>query len=95
MIASQNGHVEVVDTLLQHGASVDLKDKVHLFAVIYNKSFYYILFEAAAMYYFNIRPYIMQCFPQDKRKGGGELSGCTECESLSGRLVHVKTPFKV
>ena len=28
MYASQNGHVEVVDKLLQHGATVDLQDKV-------------------------------------------------------------------
>ena len=28
MMASQNGHVEVVDKLLQHGATVDLKDQV-------------------------------------------------------------------
>ena len=28
MYASGNGHVEVVDTLLQHGAKVDLKDNV-------------------------------------------------------------------
>ena len=28
MVASQNGHVEVVDKLLQHGASVDLQSKV-------------------------------------------------------------------
>ena len=28
MLASQNGHVEVVDKLLQHGATVDLKDQV-------------------------------------------------------------------
>ena len=28
MAASQNGHVEVVDKLLQHGATVDLLDKV-------------------------------------------------------------------
>ena len=28
MEASQNGHAEVVDTLLQHGASVDLQDNV-------------------------------------------------------------------
>ena len=39
MIASLNGHVDVVNTLLQHGASVDLKDEVQLFAVIYNKCF--------------------------------------------------------
>ena len=39
MIASQNGRVEVVNTLLQHGASVDLKEEVHLFAVMYNKCF--------------------------------------------------------
>ena len=29
-IASQNGHVEVVHRLLEHGASVDLQDKVHI-----------------------------------------------------------------
>ena len=29
MIASQNGHAEVVDTLLQHGASVNLQRKVN------------------------------------------------------------------
>ena len=28
MAASQNGHVEVVDKLLQHGAKVDLQEKV-------------------------------------------------------------------
>ena len=28
MLASQNGHVEVVDKLLQHGATVDLKENV-------------------------------------------------------------------
>ena len=28
MAASCNGHVEVVDKLLQHGARVDLQDKV-------------------------------------------------------------------
>ena len=28
MIASQNGRAEVVDTLLQHGASVDLQNNV-------------------------------------------------------------------
>ena len=28
MKASQNGHAEVVDTLLHHGASVDLQKKV-------------------------------------------------------------------
>ena len=39
MITSLNGHVEVVNTLLQHGASVDLKDEVHLFAVMYNLCF--------------------------------------------------------
>ena len=30
MAASQNGHVEVVDRLLQHGATVDLHDKVFI-----------------------------------------------------------------
>ena len=29
MLASEGGHVEVVDKLLQHGATVDLKEKVH------------------------------------------------------------------
>ena len=28
MLASQNGHVEVVDKLLQHGATVDQKENV-------------------------------------------------------------------
>ena len=28
MKASHNGHVEVVDMLLQHGAMVDMQDKV-------------------------------------------------------------------
>ena len=28
MYASLNGHVEVVDMLLQHGATVDLENKV-------------------------------------------------------------------
>ena len=28
MLASQKGHVEVVDKLLQHGARVDLQDNV-------------------------------------------------------------------
>ena len=39
MIASLNGHVEMVNTLLQHGASVDLKDEVNLFAVMCNTCF--------------------------------------------------------
>ena len=30
MFASQNGHVEVVNTLLQHGASVDHQKEVHV-----------------------------------------------------------------
>ena len=30
MVASQNGHVEVVDKLLQHGANLDLQEKVLL-----------------------------------------------------------------
>ena len=29
MFASQNGHVEVMDKLLQHGATVDLQKVVH------------------------------------------------------------------
>ena len=28
MMASFNGHLDVVDTLLQHGASVDLQNEV-------------------------------------------------------------------
>ena len=39
MLASEKGHAEVVDTLLQHGASVDLKEKVNLLAIICNKCF--------------------------------------------------------
>ena len=30
MAASQDGHVEVVNMLLQHGARVDLQDEVHV-----------------------------------------------------------------
>ena len=30
MAASQDGHVEVVNMLLQHGASVDLQNKVYI-----------------------------------------------------------------
>ena len=30
MVASLNGHVGVVDKLLQHGATVDLQDKVSI-----------------------------------------------------------------
>ena len=30
MIASEDGHVEVADKLLQHGATVDLQDKVSI-----------------------------------------------------------------
>ena len=30
MTASQNGHVEVVNMLLQHGARVDLQHKVYI-----------------------------------------------------------------
>ena len=29
MLASHNGHVEVVDKLVQHGATVDLQDNVN------------------------------------------------------------------
>ena len=37
MSASQEGHVEVVDKLLRHGATVDLQDKVYqLQNTIYN-----------------------------------------------------------
>ena len=32
--------------------------------------------------------------PRINEKGGG-FSGCTECEILSGGLVHVHTPFIV
>ena len=34
MLASQNGHVEVVDKLLQHGATVDMKHQVIITLVI-------------------------------------------------------------
>ena len=30
MVASKNGHVEVVNMLLQHGARVDLQNKVYI-----------------------------------------------------------------
>ena len=30
MNASQNGHVEVINMLLQHGARVDLQNKVYI-----------------------------------------------------------------
>ena len=30
MAASQNGHVEVVNMLIQHGARVDLQKEVHV-----------------------------------------------------------------
>ena len=30
MLASQDGHVEVINMLLQHGARVDLQDKVYI-----------------------------------------------------------------
>ena len=49
MYASQNGHVEVVDTLLQHEASVDLQNNVRFFAIhirtcnlTYNSSSFYV-----------------------------------------------------
>ena len=35
MFASQNGHVEVVDTFLQHGASVDLQNNVSALTQVY------------------------------------------------------------
>ena len=35
MLASQNGHVEVVDTFLQHGASVDLQNNVSALTQVY------------------------------------------------------------
>ena len=34
MIASQNGHVEVVNTLLQRGAMVDHQEKVYVRFII-------------------------------------------------------------
>ena len=38
MIASQNGHVDVVDTLLQRGASVDLQSTVSVIIINAQKS---------------------------------------------------------
>ena len=35
MFATQNGHVEVVHTFLQHGASVDLQDNVSALTQVY------------------------------------------------------------
>ena len=37
MIASQNGHIDVVNVLLQHGASVHLQNKVKLLLFHRNK----------------------------------------------------------
>ena len=31
MITSQNGNIEVLDTLIKHGANVDLKKEVNLY----------------------------------------------------------------
>ena len=39
MLGSENGHVEVVDKLLQHGARVDLQSKVfHLLVNLWTQS---------------------------------------------------------
>ena len=39
MFASDNGHVEVVDKLFQHGARVDLQDEVlFLFSISHSNS---------------------------------------------------------
>ena len=35
MVASENGHVEVVDKLLQHGARVNLQKEVHFICLNY------------------------------------------------------------
>ena len=44
MLASRNGHVEVVDTLLQHGARVDLQSNVSAellyYVIIYHMQLY-------------------------------------------------------
>ena len=37
MIASQNGHVEVVDKLIHHGATVDLQNEVMSALCLYHK----------------------------------------------------------
>ena len=44
MSASQKGHVEVVDMLLQHGARVDLQNKVcfDAFSFIYTEDFQFL-----------------------------------------------------
>ena len=38
MLSSQNGHVEVVDKLLQHGATVDLQNQVIITPICILKS---------------------------------------------------------
>ena len=38
-IASQNGHVEVVNRLLEHGASADSQDKVHIIQCVFLHNF--------------------------------------------------------
>ena len=39
-MASQNGHVEVVDKLLQHGARVDLQKEVQFTALILSELYF-------------------------------------------------------
>ena len=34
MLASLDGHVEVVDKLLQHGATVDLQYQVYIYTIL-------------------------------------------------------------
>ena len=40
MVASLNGHVDAVDKLLQHGATVDLQSKVYKKSIMGRKSFF-------------------------------------------------------
>ena len=37
MVASQNGHVEVVDKVLQHGATIDLQNEVMCALCLYQQ----------------------------------------------------------
>ena len=39
-MASQNGHVEVVDKLLQHGARVDLQKEVQFTSLILSELYF-------------------------------------------------------
>ena len=58
MVASQSGHVEVVDKLLQHGATVDLKDQVittHICRYYYNEIYNHMCLKLVIFHHHTIR----------------------------------------